>query len=221
MRRVSPIGGEEARVGGPSRRRSAIVGGASLILLVAMALSTKVVRSGAAGDAGPAAFDPAAFGTAAFPKIRADVNRRAVDAATLAGAIAHDGAAAGVRYGVAADAGPEIPVKFTGTVAAGDGGDDEVRVPGVPDGVHITVQTGPAIIGTDLRDATGTITFGQFHNQIEYQNAGAALNAAMKKAVLATLDPTRLAGKTVSVVGVFQLTDPDNWQVTPVELRTP
>ena len=42
------------------------------------------------------------------------------------------------------------------------------------------MQTGPAINGTDLRDAPGEIKFGQFTNQIEYQNAGAALNNAMK-----------------------------------------
>ena len=78
-----------------------------------------------------------------------------------------------------------------------------------------------AIIGTDLRDATGTITFGQFRNQIEYQNAGAALNKTMKQDVLSKVDTSKLSGKTVSVVGVFQLTDPANWQVTPVKLEAP
>jgi ABC-type branched-subunit amino acid transport system ATPase component len=58
------------------------------------------------------------------------------------------------------------------------------------------VQTGPAINGTDLRDATGTIEFGQFTNQIEYQDAGSAINNEMKKAVLAGLDPSALTGKT-------------------------
>ncbi len=81
------------------------------------------------------------------------------------------------------------------------------------------MQTGPAIMGTDLRDGTGTIQFGQFTNQIDYQNAGSALNKEMKKQVLSKLDTADLTGKTVSVVGVFQLTDPAKWLVTPVSLE--
>ena len=46
----------------------------------------------------------------------------------------------------------------------------------------IRVQTGPAINGTDLRDATGEIRLGDFKNQIECQHAGAAINDAMKAA---------------------------------------
>ena len=74
-------------------------------------------------------------------------------------------------------------------------------------------------MGTDLRDGTGTISFGQFTNQIEYQNAGSALNKEMKKQVLSKVDTANLTGKTISVVGVFQLTDPSNWLVTPVKMN--
>lgn len=82
----------------------------------------------------------------------------------------------------------------------------------------IRVQTGPAINGTDLRDATGAIAFGQFVNQIDYQNAGSALNKEMKKQVLSKIDASKLAGKTISVVGAFKLINPNNWLVTPVKL---
>ena len=81
------------------------------------------------------------------------------------------------------------------------------------------VQTGPAINGTDLRDATGTIEFGQFTNQIEYQNAGAALNDAMKEQVLADVETAELTGRTISVTGVFKLINPKSWLVTPVALE--
>ena len=53
------------------------------------------------------------------------------------------------------------------------------------DGIRVRVQTGPAINGTDVRDATGTVEFGQFKNQIEYQDAGSALNDQVKAQVLA------------------------------------
>ena len=80
------------------------------------------------------------------------------------------------------------------------------------------MQTGPAITGTDLRDATGKIAFGQFSNQIDYQNAGSALNKEMKLQVLSKIGTSNLTGKTISVVGVFELTDPNDWVVTPVKL---
>ena len=89
----------------------------------------------------------------------------------------------------------------------------------MPPEIKIRVQTGPAINGTDLRDATGEIEFGHFTNQIEYQNAGAAINNEMKKQVLASVDTSTLKDKTISVVGAFTLVNPKNWLVTPVELK--
>ena len=118
----------------------------------------------------------------------------------------------------AADAGPEMSVSFTGQAGKQESGVYDVRVAGVPGTVHVSVQTGPAINGTDLRDATGLISFGQFKNQIDYQNAGSALNAEMKRAI-AKAAAGDLTGKAVSVVGVFQLTDADDWVVTPVRLE--
>ena len=90
---------------------------------------------------------------------------------------------------------------------------------GLPDTIAVKVQTGPAINGTSLRDATGTIQFGQFVNQIEYQNAGSALNKEMKKQILANVDTANLKGKTIQVVGAFKLINPKKWLVTPVTLE--
>jgi predicted lipoprotein len=85
--------------------------------------------------------------------------------------------------------------------------------------VGVRVQTGPAINGTEVRDATGAVEFGQFTNQIEFQDAGSALNNEIKKAVLANLDRDKLSGKKVDVIGVFQLINPANWLVTPVQFK--
>ena len=115
--------------------------------------------------------------------------------------------------------GSEIPIAFTGVAGAEDSGVYDVAVEGVPSPTVIRVQTGPAIMGTDLRDATGTIKFGQFTNQIEYQNAGSALNKELKKQVLSKAVTGPLTGKTLAVVGVFQLTDSKIWLVTPVKLE--
>ena len=198
--------------------RLALVSGAAAILVIAMALDTRVVRIGSAADVQADVFSPASYGKKQFPKVQAAVESRAVDAATLATALAKDQAAATKQYGVASLAGPEFSVKFTGKVSKNDSDDYAVAVPGMPSSTQVTLQLGPAIIGTDLRDATGSISFGQFHNQIEYQNAGSALNNEMKKEVLSRVDLASLPGKTVSVVGVFQLSDMSAWQVTPVML---
>jgi len=201
----------------PAARRS-VAAVAIVIVLIAMGFGTRVVKIGAntAGQSG--AFSPEQFSQTEFPKIQAAVEKRAVDAATLAAAVTKDQAAAVKTYGVPANTGPEMSVKFTGTVGEGQSGIYHVAIDGVPTTVTVRVQTGPAINGTDLRDATGTITFGQFVNQIEYQNAGSALNNQMKKAVLSKLDTSKLTGKKITVVGVFGLINPNNWFVTPVTL---
>ncbi len=191
---------------------------AVLALLAAMALNTKVVAIGSAGDVQPGVFSAAQFGHDNFPKVQSAITSRAVDAATLAAAIAQDRAAAEKKYGVASGVGPEISVAFTGVAGSQDSGIYSVAVQGVPATTAIHVQTGPAINGTDLRDATGTISFGQFSNQIEYQNAASALNKEMKKQVLSKVDTGKLSGKTIAVVGVFQLVNAGDWLVTPVRL---
>lgn len=191
---------------------------ATAALLIAMALDTKVVKIGSAAAIQPGVFSPAAFGASEFPKVQAEIEKRAVDAATLAEVLAQDKEAAGKLYGVATNSGFEFCVKFTGVAGKPDFGVYPVAVEGVPKPLVIHVQTGPAIYGTDLRDATGAISFDQFVNQIDYQNAGAALNKEMKKQVMARVDAAKLEGKTISVVGALKLGKPDDWMVTPVRL---
>lgn len=208
---------------GPAPRRAnrgrLVAAAVAVIVLAVIAFDTKVVRIGSGEDVANQVFSPETFGTTEFPKIRDNLAKRAVDAKTLAAAIAADKNAAAKQYGVAAGVGTVMPVSFTGVVGEGKSGIYNVAVEGVPEEVRIRLQTGPAINGTDLRDATGEIQFGAFKNQIEYQNAGAGINNAMKKEVLAAIDPSALTGKTVSVVGAFTLVNPKNWLVTPVELK--
>lgn len=211
---------QAARPSRPNRSlRLAIAIVAAVVLLAAMVYDTKVLKIGSSESAQPGAFSPAAYGASEFPKVQGAIDGRAIDAATLASAIAKDPAAAAKQYGVTSGTGTIYPVKFSGVAGKNDFGVYDVTVPGLPDTIHVRVQTGPAIMGTDLRDATGTISFGQFTNQIEYQNAGAALNKEMKKQILSKLDTANLTGKTLSVVGVFPSSDTNNWLVTPVRME--
>ena len=194
----------------------------AIIVIVVAALSrgVKVVAINSAAAANPSAFSAAEFGKSQFPKVQAAIKKRAVPAKTLAAALAANSAEALQKYGVPVPGGvgPEIPVRFTGVVGTGTDGIYTVKVAGVPSDLLIRVQTGPAINGTDLRDATGTITFGQFTNQIAYQNAASALNDQLKQQVLSKIGTSSLTGKTISVVGAFQLINPKGWLVTPATL---
>jgi len=203
-----------------ARLRAGIIGAVVVVLLVVMALNTKVVKIGSDIGADTGAFSAETYGPANFPKVQAEIEKRAVDAPKLAAAIAKDRAAAAKQYGVATTAGAEMSVKFTGVAGKGDSGIYIVAVAGVPKTITVQVQTGPFISGQDLRDATGAITFAQFHNQMEYQNAGGSLIAELKKDVLSKLDTDKLTGKKISVVGAFTLSDadPNTWLITPVEL---
>lgn len=198
--------------------RRIVLAGAVAILAAAMMLDTKVVIIGSDEDVQVDTFSPEAFGAQQFPIIQTIVEERAVDAQTLAAAIAEDKQAAGEKFGTAAGIGPVMPVKFTGVAGEVKSGIYTVAVEGLPEEINVRVQTGPAINGTDLRDFPGTIVFGDFKNQIEYQNAGAGINQEMKKQVLADIDTSDLTGKTITVTGVFKLINPKNWLVTPVRL---
>lgn len=88
----------------------------------------------------------------------------------------------------------------------------------MPDDVVVRFQAGSAVNGTTLRDTTGEIEFSDFTNQIEYQDAGAALNKEMKRQVLSEIDGQDLTGKTLEVVGSFNMINPENWLITPVSI---
>lgn len=198
-------------------RRGLIIGATILGVVAAIAVDTTVVVIGSEQDLRVAGFSPDAYGAEQFPRIRDDVASRAVDAQTLAAELAADRKAAGEKYGIGGMM-PVIPVKLAGTFGEGKGGIYDINVEGLEE-TRIRVQTGPAINGTDLRDAPGDIAFGEFKNQIEYQDAGAGINRAMKAEVLEDIDNSNLTGKQVSVTGVFKLINPKTWLITPVEVQ--
>src|SRR5919107_510059 len=121
-----------------------------------------------------------------------------------------DAEAAGEKYGERGGPSPyPYPVTRAGTAGKPVSGLMPVTVPGLPKSTRIAVQVGPAINGTALRDATGTVSFNDFVNQVEYADAATALNTEMKKDLLQGLDPASLVGKDVTVVGATAPLNPD------------
>lgn len=194
--------------------------GALVVLVVAMALSTKIVSKGSELATGTKQFNAASYGKQHFPETQKYIGDHAVEASTLAGAVSKDPAAAGKQYGKSSDGGATyiIPVKFSGVVGqVPPDGYTPIKVDGLPADTKVGLQLGPAINGTELRDVTGKVSLNDFANQIQYQDAGAALNDELKK-MLTGLNATKLAGKTVRVEGVFTLINPKQWNVTPARI---
>lgn len=203
----------------PSRRGLIVSLAFGVAVAIGIVVDTTVVTIGSESDVRQQAFSPDSFGEQEFPRIQAVIQKNAVDAATLAPAVLADKNAAAEEYGTAASTGAIMPVTVTGVVGEGKSGVYTLAAEGVPEEITVRVQTGPAINGTELRDAPGDIAFGQFKNQIEYQDAGSAINRAMKAAILDGIDTAGLSGKTITVTGAFRLINPKNWMITPVALE--
>ena len=149
------------------------------------------------------------------------IQTKGVDAPELVAAIEKDSKAAAKEHGVVAAEGgsPTFAIKGSGKVTKVDA--DQPTGPvtvDIGDGKTVQIITGPVILGTALRDISG-ITFGDFTNQIDYQNASTALNNKSKTDVIATIDKSTLAGKTLEFQGAFTLLTPSQIAVVPTDLK--
>ncbi|MET1018092.1 MAG: DUF2291 domain-containing protein [Leifsonia flava] len=189
-----------------------------LAVIAAAALSTKVVTiqdAEAAESVGR--FDPVDYADARFDsEIIPQIEEEAVDLATLLTDL--DGGADESDFGNTPGAGSSysFPVEFTGTAGVPNGSILPVVIEGVPGEVTVQVQIGPAINGTALRDVTGTVSFNEFTNQLEFQEVATEFNNRVRTDVLSDVDPAQLEGKTVHVVGAYTRVNPALVSVVPV-----
>jgi predicted lipoprotein len=193
----------------------------ALALLVIALVATTTYRSDSTAAPGAAAkFDPAEYGADTYTsKVVPAIRKNAVAITTIEKALATDSDAAGKRYGHRDGTGPySFAVTLTGTAGSADGGLLQITVPGMAK-TRVSVQVGPAVNGTALRDAVGFITFGQFVNQVDYADAGTALNNQVKADVLTGLNVASLKGRKVTVVGAMSPLTPDVLTVTPISIE--
>ena len=132
-----------------------------------------------------------------------------------------DATAANDQYGKSPGAGSAYSFAVTGTGVAGavDGVAVPITVDGVSGDHEVVLQVGPAITGTALRDASGLITFGDFVNQLEYQNVANELNNRVKVEPLGDIDLDTIEGSTVTFTGAFTATTTGLVSIVPVELE--
>lgn len=209
----------------PVWRRPAVVSGAvTLALLVAIAATTTVVRADDpdAVSVGPQVFDPVEYANERYEsEVVPTITEEATPITELLPAIIADPAAAGAEFGHKDGVSSPFAYAVTGTGVAGpvQGTLLPLTIDGMPDGVEVMLQIGPAINGTALRDATGLIGFDDFLNQIEYANVSTELNNKVKSEVLAGFDAAAADGQTVTFTGAFAYgSNTALLQVTPVEL---
>jgi predicted lipoprotein len=199
--------------------RPRLIGGlVVLVVVIALALDT-TTRSDTAPrvTGGRVAFDPRAYGEKTFPKVVAAIDKRAVPIEQLVPALKDDPDAAGKRYGVRQGSSPyNFAVTGEGVAGKADGSLLPVKIKGLKD-AKVNLQIGPAINGTSLRDASGLITFNQFVNQVDYADAGTALNNQVKAQVLKAAGD--LDGKDVKFTGAFTLLVPNAITVTPTRIE--
>lgn len=207
----------------PRRRLIVKLTGAviALVVVAAAIASTKVLSIGEAAEASQAgAFEPADYAAEHFDAdIVPAITKDATELPTLLDDLAAGADEADFGHSAGSSSAYSFPVTFTGVAGAPNGSILPVTVEGLPEGVVVQVQIGPAINGTAIRDATGTVNFNDFTNQLEFQEVATELNTLVKDQVLADVDPATLEGKTITVTGAFTRVNPALVSVVPVEFE--
>jgi predicted lipoprotein len=213
----------QAPPGAAGRRRiapRAVLIALAVLVVAAMAVDTTYREPGETTATGRAAFDPAAYGAETYPKVQQTLQDAAVPIDELIPALVKDQEAASRQYGKRQGSSPySFSTTGTGTAGKAENGLMPVEVDGLPKSTTVSVQVGPALNGTALRDAAGFIEFGQFTNQVEYAASATGLNDQVKKQVLKGIDPASLDGKRVSFVGALSPLTPQVITITPVKLE--
>ncbi|BCB92047.1 DUF2291 family protein [Phytohabitans suffuscus] len=191
------------------------------VLVAAILLSTEYRSVDSVAATQQQGFDPARYGADNYrSEVVPAIEESATPLPELFAALSADKEAAGRKYGHRQGTGPYsfavegegVAGEVTGTLLA-------VTGTGLPEQIRVSIQVGPAINGTALRDAAGFITFGQFLNQVEYADAATALNNEMRTALLTGLDPAGLEGKKISFTGAFSFLTASTITITPIAIE--
>ncbi len=177
----------------------------------------------ASAVANPAAYVDSIWASKLVPAVMSS----AVDCRALLDAIHQSPEEAQARYGHREAGGPVyFIVKGAGRVTAVDMrsrvGLVLVDIPPFDRHPDISIQIGPVLRGTSLRDATGLVRFSDFVNQLQFADAGNELNDRILKTVLSPLDRPALDGSAVSFVGTLAAetnAEPPLRELIPLQLK--
>jgi len=141
--------------------------------------------------------------------------KSAVDARTLLDALAVSIDTAGQKYGHREGSGAWYFVMRGRAVTLAENSASRVRtidvdvapLDGKPD---VSLEIGPVLRGTAVRDATGLVPFTNFGTQLQYADVGNALNDLVLKSVLNSVGSQPMKGRTIDFVAAFAAQAP--WQ---------
>lgn len=186
-------------------------------LLAAMIWDTTFLDPEAATAAGTADFSPEEFAAAMFPQLTDLYVETAVDVAAVGAARREHPDASGERFGV--DLGSErfgFSLEAQGEAVEVDADFITIAVEEDP-ALVVRVPLTTAINGSPIRDASGTIAFGDFRDQTEYQEIANQFRQIMLADVIEPLDLGAIEGQQVRVVGAWlQGGPPDTFLIQPV-----
>ena len=152
---------------------------------------------------------------------------KASDLATVIAAVKADLDKAGHDYGhrAASEGSPwSFAVKSTGKVVSVNtesrAGTLIVEIASDAGPQQITLQIGPVVKGTAIRDSLPFFSFANVTNQIEFAQVGRAFNERALKEVEKPLAELKTPGTAVEFKGAISLTSvPETFVVTPVSLK--
>ncbi len=190
--------------------------------------TVRPIEAGSDTSAGPAAAaNPAAYVDSIWTaKLLPAIGNSAVDARALLDALAASPENAQARYGHREANGPVyFVVKGEGVVTAVDtrsrNGTALVDVDPLDQRPDVSIQIGPVLRGTSLRDATGVVRFTDFVNQLQFADVANELNESVLKRVLSPLDKAGLKGRRISFTGTLAAeanAEPPLRELVPVRL---
>lgn len=194
---------------------------AGVALVVAVLADTRFLDPEASSAHHQEQFDPASYAEEHFPEIAGEIAAQATDVTVLVPALREDLAEAGAAYGNDLGAGQyAFPVTATGTVSEVDDNFITLEVPGLPDGAGVRIPLDTALSGIPVRDATGSIGFGDFHSQTDFQSVANEFKILIRESVLAPAEPAALAGEQITVVGAYGSGGPDDlYLIHPVSIE--
>jgi predicted lipoprotein len=154
--------------------------------------------------------------------------QKAVEAKELLAAIQENPENAGAKYGRREATNPyNYLIRGSGQVTAVNtesrAGTLTIALADAQPGQNVTIQIGPVVLGTAVRDATGIVSFNQFTNQIDYAGVSKEMNARAIREALGGKDPASFNGKQIQFIGAFTY-DPHsagNIRITPIKLEIP
>lgn len=169
-------------------------------------------------------FDPVAYvATIWEPKVLPLFETKAVDIGQVIDLLKKDPDQAGKQFGHRPDvegSAWNFVVKGTGhiTVANTESKAGTLEI-ALESGNKVTLQIGPVIRGSAIRDVLPFFSFKDVTNQIEFSQVSRALNDQAMANVKAALSPVPTVGSIVEFRGAFTFSSPDKILVTPLFIQ--